>query len=209
MDFSNITKQVAQKTDSVNRADLVPLTCKHVGYQESSHHISSVKMYRAEAAVPTRVQIQAALNRAFGQLVLLEPTSICVGKHCLTMKVLSKAKLPDQSEPKGAYLQNLKAALDERPKAKLMEVGDIVRVFRGFVEEGEIAGGNADGSLNVRIGEKIEVVAADSVIDVKKAPKFFPIDDVAYEYFSKIYPREFAKLLCNTDPLKVENAPKR
>lgn len=195
-DHGRILNGITAKADILNRGDLEVLTVKKAGVRKDSE-IFMVR-YAYGVDVPTRIQLQAALNRDFGGQVAVDPCHILVGKGVLVAKVYSAYKIAEQSEPK-AYRSGLKDLLGEDPKAKLVENGDIIRGFDGIATfEGQVVG-YTNNELNVRVGDKIKSMDFESVIDVKAAPKFSPVSKEAYDYYLKLYPKDFVDLMCATE----------
>lgn len=192
----NVLKSATAKADILNRGDLEVLAVKKAGVRKDSE-IYMVR-YAYGVDVPTRVQIQAALNRDFGGQVAMDPCQVLVGSNVLVAKVYSRYSIAEQDGPK-SYRSGLKVLLEESPKSKLVETGDIVRCLGGIgTFEGQVVG-YTDSELNVRLGDKIQAVSFDSVIDVKAAPRFSPVAKEAYDYFLKLFPKEFVDLLCASE----------
>ena len=136
-------------------------------------------------------------------MVVIDPTEVMVGPRTLTIKAYTPYGLAEQDTPK-KYVNNLKASMEERPEAVLVEVGDVVRYFDATVVEGQIVSADNNG-FAVRVGSSIERVAADSIIDVKQSPMFYPTDKAAYDYFLKLYPKDYVKQLTNNDKDHAKN----
>ena len=125
-----ILKSIAAKKDQVNRPDLEPLAVVKAGVKAGAGTIYMVRYaYVASASVPTRVQLQAAINRDLGSQVALDPCHILVGDRAVVAKCYSKHPIAEYDSPK-AYSAGLRAALDEQPESKLIEFGDVVRAFQ-------------------------------------------------------------------------------
>lgn len=192
----NVLKSATAKADILNRGDLEVLAVKKAGTRKDSE-IFMVR-YAYGVDVPTRVQIQAALNRDFGGQVAMDPCQILVGPNVIVAKVYSRYAIPEQDAPK-AYRSGLKVLLDEAPKSKLVETGDIVRCFNGYATFEAQVVGYTESELNVRLGDKVQNIGFDSVIDVKAAPRFSPVSQEAYEYFLKLFPKDFVELMCASE----------
>ena len=183
-----------QRADVLNRDDMFCLSNKKIGRKNGDTDIYLMH-YAYSGAIPTKVQVQDAVNKEFGQAVVIDPTEVLVGPRTFTVKAYTPYALTEQDTPK-KYVNNLKASMEERPEAVLVEVGDVVRYFDATVVEGQIVSADHNG-FAVRVGSTIERVAADSIIDVKQSPMFYPTDKVAYDYFLKLYPKDYAKELTN------------
>jgi hypothetical protein len=206
-----------KRADVLSRNDMFCLSNKKIGTLEGVNNIYLMH-YAYSDRIPTKVQIQAAVNRDFGQVVVINPNEVLVGGTTLTIKAYSRYGLTEHDSP-NKYVSNLKPMMEERPEAKLVEVGDVVRYFKGTVCEAQVVGYD-NGEFTVRVGAEIERIAADDVIDVKESPKFHPTDQEAYDYFIQLYPKDFTKLLVDNNPKhfpveppdkkgeKVEKAPK-
>ena len=185
-----------QRADVLNREDIFCLSNKKIGRKNGDTDIYLMH-YAYSGVIPTKVQVQGVVNKDFGQLVVIDPTEVMVGPHTLTVKAYTSYPLTEQTSPK-KYINNLKASVDERPDTVLVELGDVVRYFDATVVEGQIVSADANG-FAVRVGSAIERVAADSIIDVKQSPLFYPTDKAAYDYFLKLYPKDYVKQLTNND----------
>lgn len=195
-DHNRVLKGVTEKADILNRGDLEVLTVKKAGVRKDSE-IFMVR-YAYGVDVPTRIQLQAALNRDFGGQVAVDPCHILIGKDVLVAKIYTRYKIAEQDGPKN-YRSGLRELLNENPQAKLVENGDIIRGFDGIATfEGQVVG-YTDSELNIRVGDKIKNIDFDSVIDVKAAPRFSPVSKEAYDYFIQLYPKDFVDLLCATE----------
>lgn len=64
MDLERALQNFQRRSDTANRADLLCLTCKKIG--TSDHGQIYTVHYAYMEQLPTRLQIQAALNRDFG-----------------------------------------------------------------------------------------------------------------------------------------------
>ena len=124
----NVLKNTTAKADILNRGDLEVLAVKKAGVRKDSDIYMVRYAYGVE--VPTRIQLQAALNRDFGGQVAVDPCQILVGPSVIVAKVYSKYAIAEQEAPK-SYRPGLKALLEENPKSKLVESGDIVRCLGG------------------------------------------------------------------------------
>lgn len=201
MNYDNAVDRFLKRAQVTNRADLLCMRCSKIGTSNQGH-IYSVH-YNYLEQLPTRIQIQSALNRDFGSCVVMDPTSVMGGQHSITAKVFAKHPIEELSKPK-TYTSNLTPAFNEKPSSCYVEQGDIIRYFDAAVTEGQVVGFNGD-KFSVRVADKIVSVAADSVIDVKKSPKFSPVDQEAADYYSQLFPPEYVKFLVNNDPKNVEN----
>jgi hypothetical protein len=182
-----ILKSIAAKKDHVNRPDLEPLAVKKAGLKAGAGTIYMVRYaYVATASVPTRVQIQAAVNRDLGSQVALDPCHILVGDKVVVAKVYSKHPIAEYDTPK-SYSAGLRAALDEQPESKLIEFGDVVRAYHlGSVVEGQVIG-QAGDKLVLRVADKTAEVEPSDLINVVAAPKFAPVNSECYEYFKLLW----------------------
>lgn len=187
MNHENLLKSVAAKKDMVMRSDLEPLAVKKAGTKAGAGTIYMVRYaYVAAASVPTRVQIQAAVNRDLGSQVSIDPCHILVGDKVVIAKVYSKHPVQEYDNPK-SYTSGLRAALDEQPESKLIEFGDVVRAYHlGSVVEGQVIG-QAGEKLVLRVGAATSEVEPSDLISVVAAPKFAPVNKEAYEYFSELW----------------------
>lgn len=205
--FSNIggaLERFKAKADILNREDMFVLSCKKIGTVQGDDNIYLIK-YSFGTPLPTKIQIQSRLNKDFGQLVVLDPTQVRVGAKSIIIKAYSQYGLNEISSPV-KYISGITQAMAEDPKDFLVETGDTVRFFNGTTMEGQVIGFQGS-NFSIRVGTDVVHVAGDSVIDVVAAEKFEPVDKAAYEYFLKIYPKDFTKNLCNMNPDKVENKP--
>lgn len=192
------------RADVLNREDVICVSLKKIGTVQGDDNIYLAK-YCYATPMPSKVQLQACLNRDFGQTVVLDPTQVRAGLHSMVAKVYSKYGLTEVTSA-SKYVSGLKAAMDEDPKDFLVEVGDNVRFFNGTTMEGQVIGFN-QSDFAIRVGSEVLSVPGENVMDVKAAAKFEPVDKAAYDYYIKIFPKEFARLLTNNDPSKVENKP--
>ena len=204
MELSNSAfDRIEKRLDVANRGDLICLASKKIGTMDNNYiHLMH---YAYRERMPNRTQIQAAINRDHGQLVVIDPTQVRIGSHSLTVKVYSQYGLKEIAGPT-QYIGGMKAAIEEEPKDFLVETGDIVRFFKGMTTQGQIIGFNGP-CFSIRVGEAVVDVSGDDVIDVAKAPKFFPVDQAARDYYLKVFPPAFTNLLTNNDPAKIENKP--
>lgn len=205
IDPSQALQNFAKKADVVSRTDMFCLSCNKIGSAEP-HQIGLIR-YAFGGVLPTRQQFQAAINRDFGPTVVIDPTSVLASKSTILAKVFSRYSLKEQTSPL-QYVSNLKSILDEKPENLVVEVGDIVNFYQGSVVQGQVVG-FAGPKFSIRVGNAIEAIAAEDIVDVKKAPNFFPVDQAAYDYFIQIWPPEYVKLLTVTDPKKLQEMLKR
>jgi plastocyanin len=205
MEINQVLANFQKRAKVTDREDLLCMRCNSVGTANKGY-IYNVH-YAFVEQLPTRVQIQAALNRDFGSNVVMDPTSVMGGTQSITAKVFSKTKLGEFDEPK-TYVANLGQAYTERPNSCYVEIGDQVRFYDAAVTEGQVVGYDSD-KFSIRVGSAIQSVAGDRIIDVKKALKFDPVDESARAYYLEIFPPEFVKMLTNNDPKKVENSPSK
>lgn len=189
MNHENLLKSMAAKKDLVNRPDLEPLAVKKAGTKADATIYMVRYAYVASASVPTRVQIQAAINRDLGSQVSIDPCHILVGDRVVIAKVYSKHPVQEYDNPKN-YSAGLRAALDEQPESKLIEFGDVVRAYHlGSVVEGQVIG-QAGEKLVLRVGTVTSEVEPSDLISVVAAPKFAPIHRDAYDYFLTLWSKE-------------------
>ena len=196
MDINNALENFKKRSDVTNRSDLLCLTCKKIGTGDSGSIY--VVHYAFNDPLPTRIQIQAALNRDFGSTSVIDPTSVLGGNLSISAKVYSKYPLEEFDRPK-SYISNLTKILNEKPESKYVELGDVVRFFNASVVEGQVIGFEG-AKFAVRVGADIVAVSGGDIVDVKKSPKFFPVDKEAEEYYKKLYPPDFVKLLVSNNP---------
>lgn len=201
MRMDSVVDSFMKRAKVSNRADLLCMRCNKVGEADKGHIYNT--HYTFVEQLPTRVQIQSALNRDFGENVVMDPTSVMGGKHSVTAKVFAMHRLEEFDRPK-VHVSNLTTAINEKPNACYVEVGDIVRFFDASVTEGQVVGFDQD-KFSIRVADKILPIGADAIIDVKASPKFRPVADSAYDYFIKLFPPAFTKLLVNKNPASVEN----
>jgi hypothetical protein len=187
MNHENLLKSVAAKKDQVNRTDLEALAVKKAGSKAGAGTIYMVRYaYVASASIPTRVQIQAAVNRDLGSQVAIDPCHILVGDKVVIAKVYSKHAIEEFDAPK-QYTSGLRSALDEQPESKLIEFGDVVRAYHlGSVVEGQVIG-QAGEKIVLRVGATTSEVEPSDLISIVAAPKFAPVNKEAYEYFSELW----------------------
>ena len=196
MDFRQLNERLASRLDVGQRQDIAVLTCKRIGSHAASHHIASVRLYYT-ASTPTRAQIQNAVNRIYGQLAVIEPREIHYGRNSISLKVFSKAPLSEQDGPTGAFMTGMHAAITEPVPNRLIEQGDMVRVYCGMVETGEVAAVDV-AQVTVVLNGKPSKVDRDAIVHVASS-SFTPMDTVAFEYFRQIYPDDFARAMSTND----------
>jgi hypothetical protein len=196
MNIEGTLENFKKRVDVTNRADLLCLACKKIGTSDMGS-IYAVH-YAFNEQFPTRIQIQSALNRDFGSNCVIDPTSVLGGQFSISSKVYAKYPLEEFDRPK-IYISNLTKILNEKPEAKYVESGDIVRFFNASVMEGQVVGFEGP-NFSIRVGADILSVAGDSIVDVKKSPKFFPVDEAAYDYYIQLYPIDFVKKLTDNNP---------
>ncbi len=196
MHMGNALENFKRRADVINRADLLCLTCKKIGTSDTGHIYAA--HYAFNEQLPTRVQLQAALNRDFGSTVVIDPTSVMGGNFSVSAKVYSKYALEEFDRPK-TYIANLSKIIQEKPDSKYVELGDVVRFFNASVVEGQVIGFEGP-KFAVRVGADVVAVAGDDIVDVKKSPKFFPVDQEAKKYYDELYPADFVKLLTDNNP---------
>jgi hypothetical protein len=205
MEMNQVLTNFQKRAKVTDREDLLCMRCSSVGTANKGY-IYNVH-YAYVEQLPTRIQIQSALNRDFGSNVVMDPTSVMGGTQSITAKVYSKTKLQEFEQPK-SYVANLGQAYNERPNSCYVEIGDQVRFYDAAVTEGQVVGFDSD-KFSIRVGSAFLAVAADRIIDVKKALKFDPTDESARSYYLDLFPPDFVKLLVNNDPKKVENSPSK
>jgi hypothetical protein len=121
------------------------------------------------------------------------------GAFCITAKVYSKYPQEEFDRPK-SYIANLSKILQEKPDAKYVEIGDFVRFFNASVVEGQVVGFQGS-NFTVRVGSDFHSVAGDDIVDVKRSPRFFPVDKEAEKYYLELYPADFVKKLVDNNPM--------